>query len=96
MGKDEISEEGSKLIIQTNKESLIEKTQEDLVMKDPCQHLAFEVGKSGEVEFFVKHTNQGNESEAASLLVAQIQYKVTTGKTLDYVLLITVFSNGFR
>ena len=52
-------------------------------MKDPCQHLTFEVGKSGEVEFFVKHTNQGNESEAASLLVAQIQYKVTTGKALD-------------
>ena len=61
-------------------ESLIEKTQEDLLMKDPCQHLTFELGKSGEIEFFVKHTNQGNESERASLLVAQLQYKAISGE----------------
>ena len=53
-------------------------------MKDPCQHLTFELGKSGEIEFFVKHTNQGNESERASLLVAQLQYKAISGEFLCY------------
>ena len=66
---------------QTNKESLIEKTQEDLLMKDPCQHLTYELtGTSGAVDFYVKHTNEGAESERASLLVAQLQYKAVTGE----------------
>jgi len=43
-------------VVQCNKESLIEKSKEDLIMKDPSQHLQFAISESsGFITFWVKH-----------------------------------------
>ena len=53
--------------------------KQDLLMKDPCQHLNFEnLKKSGKISFWIKHTGQ-MEQEPCSLIVANLTYRAATG-----------------
>jgi hypothetical protein len=72
--------ENIKIILQTNKESIIEKTKEDLVMKDPCQHLSFENNennKIGEISFWVRHVSPTGQPE--TLVVANLHFSLSAG-----------------
>lgn len=87
--KDPLVEGSGKVVVQCNKESLIERTKEDLIMKDPSQHLQFTiVDPIGTVTFWVKHqkvTDAQTIQELKTLIVASIYYS-TTETVTDQVL----------
>ena len=60
------------------KESLIGKTKEDIILKDPCQHLTFTTSsKAGSIKFWLKHEklNENQQvSDLKSLIVASVSY----------------------